>query len=359
LFTENSSGTLLDTTNIADDPQRSTWQRFSVAEEPSGFKLPGKSIEEVSAQWGVGGSKPCAYDGKHLYFTSLDVRQGAKLARLHPNGGRLEGRRLEASRSDDDCSVRLNQALDAGIIPSTGILYVDPTLEDIYLPREELQIDEFKAPVLSRRSYWEKPIILCPEHLLPTYLMPSAQAVRTYVIPSGIQPFRVRTQRAAAPSNEDPPGSYYLVADLRNLVARDLNKERAERRARNKSLVDRYGGALPKGYEKLSEEQIALYFEIQDLVQTGELIQAEHHPLMPPSYHGRFIVDWLRKQAPQLIKTCPVTRQNFVRRLDGFEDLVDIPGFWHAVETTLGGGTWLRKLITCPKVQASALISAI
>jgi hypothetical protein len=321
--------------------------------------LPGKSIKEVSAQWGVGGSKPCAYDGKHLYFTSLDVRQGAKLARLHPNGGRLEGRRLEVSRSDDDCSVRLNQALDAGIVPSTGILYVDPTLEDIYLPREELQIDEFKAPVLSRRSYWEEPIILCPEHLIPMHLMPASQAARTYIIPPGIGPFKVRTQQVAAPSDEDPPERYYLVADLRNLAARDLKKEREERRARIKRLVDRYGSALPKGYEKLSDEQIALYFEIQDLVLTGEFIEAEHHPLMPPSYHGQFIEDWLRKQAPQLIKTCPVTGQNYVRKLDGFEDLVDIPGFWDAVESTLGGGTWLRKLITCPKVQAAALISSI
>lgn len=97
----------------------------------------------------------------------------------------------------------------------------------------------------------------------------------------------------------------------------------------------------------------------QDLVQAGEFIQAEHHPLMPPAYHGHIMVNWLRTDAPQLIKTCPVTRQNYVRKLDGFEDLVDIPGFWHTVEATMGGGTWLRKLVTCPQVQAAALISAI
>ncbi len=254
LFTEDRAGTFLDTTSIADDPQHPTSPGFPVAEEQECFKLPGRSIEEVSAQWGVDGSKPCAYDGKHLYFTSTEVRQGAKLARVHSNGQRLEGRRLDASGGGDRYPIRLTQALDAGIVPSTGILYVDPAVEYIYLSQDELQIGEFKGPVISRGSYWVEPIILCPRHLVPKYLMPAGHAARAYVIPPGIRPFKVRTQTAAAASNEDPSGSFYLVADLRNLAARDLKKERAERRARNKRLVNRYGSALPKGYEKLSDE---------------------------------------------------------------------------------------------------------
>jgi len=198
-----------------------------------------------------------------------------------------------------------------------------------------------------------------PHHLVAQFLVPARQAVRTYAVPRSIRRFRVRTQVLNRTTGGDPPGTYYLLEDLQNLARRDLSLELAERRARHKRLVDRYGSALPKGHEKLTEEQIALYFEIQDLVQAGEIIRAEDHPLVPSIYCARNMLDWLQKQAPHLIMTCPVTHGEYVRQLNGFEDLVDIPGFWHAVESTLGGGVWLRKLVTSPKVQAAALISAI
>jgi hypothetical protein len=52
--------------------------------------------------------------------------------------------------------------------------------------------------------------------------------------------------------------------------------------------------------------------------------------------------------------------RNHVRRLDSFEELADIPGFWAAIESAFNGNRgWLRKLVTCPKVQAAALINAL
>ncbi len=75
------------------------------------------------------------------------------------------------------------------------------------------------------------------------------------------------------------------------------------------------------------------------------------------------IIEWLQKEAPHLVKTCPVTQQIYVRRLDNFGDLANIPGCWHAIESALrpavGDGAWLRALVTCPKVQTAALIDAI
>lgn len=91
----------------------------------------------------------------------------------------------------------------------------------------------------------------------------------------------------------------------------------------------------------------------------GEIIRFEKHPLMPNSYRRQSMLDWVREEATQLIRTCPATQQVYLKRLDSFADLADIPGFWHAIESAVGAGDWLRRLVTCPKVQEAALISAI
>ena len=349
LFTGHTSGTLGDTTIFGKGVDA--------------LKLPGDTIDEVKMKWGVGGLKPSAYDGKYLYVNSLDVLPGSKLSDLFPNAERLEGRRLEVVPPprfvSRESSLGLGEALDAGIVPAQGILRVDPDLSRIYLRAENLQINKFRCPIVAPLGYGEEPAVLCPEHLVAKFLMPARIAVRTYVVPTEIQRFRIRTQAVDSYSEEDPPGTYYRLRDLQNLAQRDLKCEIAERRAREQRLVARYGSALPAGHEKLTDEQIAVYFEIQDLVQQGELIRADDHPLLPPDYHAREMLSWIQAEAPHLTATCPVTRHVYVRRLDGFEDLVDIPGFWRAVESTLGVGDWLRRLLICPRVQAAALISTI
>jgi hypothetical protein len=194
-------------------------------------------------------------------------------------------------------------------------------------------------------------------------LVPARQAVRTYAIPDNITAFRVITLNPAVNSEVGPPGKYYLLADLQNLAQRDLKLEREERSAREKRLVARYGAALPPGHQKLTDAEIALHFEIQDLLGQGQIINAENHPLLPGGCSTWRIEDWLRKEAPHLIKTCPVSKESYVHRLESFEDLADIPGFWEAIESAfepvVKKKEWLRKLVTCPKVQAAALISAL
>jgi hypothetical protein len=357
LFTGNSSGTLLDTTITvsASGGSRVRWHR----DKQECFKLPGHSLDEVKARWGVGGTKPCGYDGQNLCFESLHVLEGAKLGQLYPNSGTFQGRRVDLPQLDSGYAFSLREALAADIVPANGILHIDPSFERIRLSGDSLQIGDFKGPVHMQGTYVDEPSILCSSHLVPEFLIPARQAVRTYSIPRGITPFRVRTQNAKGPSDGDPSGKYYLLTDLQNLAPRDLKSEREERRARHDRLVQRYGNALPRGYETLTDAQIALYFEIQDLVQAGEIIKVEKHPLMPGSYRARDMLAWIQEEAPHLVMTCPVTGHPYLRRMDGFEDLVDIPGFWHAVESVVGDGAWLRKLITCPKVQVAALISAI
>ncbi len=366
LFTGKSSGTLLDTTRLFE-----VENRFGLAfrSNPQNyFKLPGQSIDEVKATWGVDVSRPCGYDGKNLLFASLAVLQESKLSRLLPNAIKLKGRRINVVRhvANDPsvCEVAFKEAHTAGIISPANILYVDPTLEHIYVDDKELLVDDFKAPVVARtrlyEGYYADPVAVCPQKLIKQFLVPCRQAVRKYVIPRSVDNFRVLTQSLREASEADPPGRYYRLADLQNLAERDLHQERAERLARKQRLVERYGDLLPDGYEALTDEEIGRYFQVQDLVQVGEIIEAEHHPLLPGGYRVRVMVEWLQKQAPDLVLTCPVKKRTYIRTLDRFEDLIHIPGFWAAVEQTFeSAGPWLRKLITCAQAQQAALISAI
>jgi hypothetical protein len=348
VFTGNSSVTVAETT-VVRDPER--------CEEC--FKLPGHCTNEIISRWGAIGKKPWAYDGKHLCFTYLQVLQGAKLGRLFRNAELLEGRFIKICGRDAPLAFDLSQALAAGIVPPDGVLHVNPSIEAIHLPADNFTIGRLKRPVLLREQRWEDPVLLCPQDLVLHFLISARQAVRKYAIPADLSSFRVRTQKVFGSSDEDPVGTYYLLEDLEGSPPRDLKRELAERRARHKRLIDRYGSALPGEAEKLSDEDIALYFELQDLVQSGEFIRAQDHPLMPTSYILREIVDWLKAKAPQLVLTCPLTEAVYIRSLNGFEDLADIPGFWHAIEAAVNEGPWLRKLVTCPKVQAAALVSAI
>jgi hypothetical protein len=334
----------------------------AIREHRGSFKVPGHCIDQVRVQWGVGVTKPQAYDGKHLYFTSLQVLDGAKLGRLFPDAARLEGRHLttRSSHDTDDLhySLSLCQALDAGIVPARGMLEVDSAFETIRLPRMSFSITQCKQPVTVQTGRWERSVILCPRHLVQNFLMSTQQAGRTFTVPDKLKRFKVVVESGVEPSDATMPGSYYLLTDLQNLPTRDLKREREERAARRKRIVDRYGSALPAHYEKFTDEQIASYFEIQDLAQQGEFIPVREHPLMPGYRYGGMI-EWIQVEAPHLVRKCPLTGQEFLRRMESYEDLAEIPGFWAAIESTLGGEGWLRKLVTCPKVQAAALISAI
>ena len=179
------------------------------------------------------------------------------------------------------------------------------------------------------------------------------------MIPNRVTSFRGRPQSVAGSSAADPPGTYYLLDDLRNLARRDLRQELAERRVREKHLVERYGSDLPKNYKQFTDEQIEFYFKIHDLLRTGEIIKAKDHPLLPGEFNTGAMVEWLLRAAPNLVMICPITQQAYVFRLNGMEDLVAIPGFWEAVESTFGAGNWLGKLVTCPEARAAAVVSAI
>jgi hypothetical protein len=347
LFTGHSYGTVSETTTIGEDDEC--------------FRLPGHSVDEVKAKWGVDCGTPSFYDGENLLFKSLDVLQEGKLGRLFPNAVNLRSRRLQSveRRWLNESGYDLCQAYAAGILPAEGVLQVTADLTRIYLPEKDLRIEQFKQPVVVPTNVREDSAVVCPPDLIPKFLVPARRAVRDRVIPRTVTSYCVRTQKVTGPSDADPPGTFYLISDLCNLPSRNLKQERAERLAREKRLRERYGTALPHNYETLTDEQIECSFTVQALIETGEIIEAERHPLLPTSYRVMGIVRWLQKEAPHLVVVCPVTNKVYVRQVGSMEDLADIPGFWQAVESALGEGPWLRKLIISPKVQTAALISAI
>ena len=333
-----------------------------IEERDNCFKLPGRTIDEILKKWGVDATKPMAYDGKSLYFESIRVVQGAKLSPLFAGAALLEGRCLNVPQLEPHggrvYEVSLELAFDERIVPPDANLQVDPELKAIYLHGNGLAIGAMQRPIVASIETYGTPVILCPKHLVSRFLVPATRAARTYAIPANIRPLPVLTCEDDTLWGEDRPRTWYLRADIQNLPRRDLKREREERQARHKRLVDLYGSKLPPGYTKLTDEQIAAYFQVQDLVQAGELVEPAQHPLMP-RYSTHIIVDWIQKQAPHLITQCPVSQKIYLRQMNRFEDLVEIPGFWQAVESVVGEGTWLRRLITCPSVQAAALVSAI
>jgi hypothetical protein len=166
----------------------------------------------------------------------VHVLKGAKLGQLHSNAQRLEGRQIkvptEAGSYSSDYSFPLSETLDAGIVPANGVLEVDGSIKTIWIPRGRLQVGNLRRPILLRRNSWEEPILFCPQHLMSQFVVAVRKAVRAYAIPGYITPFRIR-------SDADAPGKYYLLSDLKNLAPRDIKREREERDARHKRLVDR------------------------------------------------------------------------------------------------------------------------
>lgn len=356
IFSGSSLGTVMDTTPIVDG---------SPGLKGSSLKLPGHSMDEVKARWGIDGGKLTGYDRQHLYFASVDILDEHRLSRLVPNAIKLKGRCIDFSRFNacyrqQYYMVALEQADAAGIVPEEGVLYTDPTVEEIWFLPTDLQAEEFKAPVVAPTGYREDPAIVCPRHLIPQFLIPARKAVRDYTIPHTVQSFRVRTTSVSATSDKDPAGKYYRLTDLHNLPKRDLRRERAERLAREQRLLNRYGNSLPDDFETLTDEEIDLFIRVGDLVKAGEFIEATEHPLLPRQYGTAHWVKWLQEAAPDLVVTCPVTKTAYIRRLADLEELVNIPGFWKTFESAYGEwGSWLKKLIICPAVQQAALISAI
>jgi hypothetical protein len=348
------------------------------------IELPGSCLSEVRALFGIGQDKPSGYDGSNLLFDSILVQDATRLSRLFPHAEFLNGRQVsvvdtlnrrepppQARASVDELEARLKrlqgsshrpqpfplrQAAAAGVIPRQGDLIVDPKLEHIYLHADQVQIKKLKAPLQFRPlSRDELPGLICPQSLVEAHLATAAKAARIYNLPADLTKYKVRTFDLGAHEKLELAGAYYMKTDLASLPRRNLRCERAQKNARRERLVSQYGTNLPVDFEQHSDEDLKSYFEIQDLVARGEIVPASEHPALPNNYWNNQFFNWIQKAKPELVLSCPVTRNGFIRAQCSIEDLADLPDFWLTITTTFGAGPWLRKLLLSPKARAAAL----
>ena len=122
----------------------------------------------------------------------------------------------------------------------------------------------------------------------------------------------------------------------------------------------RFGPDLPADYEKYTDQELSQYFAVKELVARGEMIDITTHPALPRGgYTLPDFVDWIKTVKPDLVMSCPITRTQYLHSATVLGDLADLPGFWKAVERTVGLSSWLRNLILDPKVRAAAMAHAI
>lgn len=341
--------------------------------------LPGESVGEVMARWGVGSAKPCAYRDKTLFFQSITVKDAAKLSLRFPQTKLLSRRVLSVKESDvarhrrtwaeepltdstDEYydeengleSFSLHQAALAGIIPGKEDLKVDSDLEYVYLPRSQVQISELKCPVESGLGQ-----ILCPQHLMESNFMSASKAARKYRLSPALKKHKAISCDARG-AEISLPGTYYLVSDLAGLPERDIRSERAERQARRERLFTRYGSDLPSDYEDYSDVDLERYFEIKDAVARGELVSVINHSLLPEhDWHRGPVLSWISERKPGWVVQCPIIETTYLRAGLNLEDLVGLPDIWTLVEQICGESQWLRRLMLSPKFRAAALADAI
>ena len=351
VFTGRAAGCVHDTTRVVE-----AWGSDLI-------RLPGYTMPEIADRWGISARRPDGYNGQELLLREFRVDDAAKLARRYPQVRLLEGRVLHVPENTYEFTeFPLQQAAKAGAIPPTGMVLVRSDLEQVLLAKNKVMIDRLKSPLQFRReTVFEVAGLLCPEHLVGNYLLPAAEAARNYQLNAKLTKYRICTLDAVTREERFLRGNYYLLADLTALPRRDIRRERAERIARQKRLIDRYGPDLPETYEQFTDEELEAHFRMEDMRVRGEIIEAKDHPALPKVWYRNSIrfMDWIKEARPEAVMRDPIAERNYVQASLRIEDMAGLPGFWEAVEATLDVSAWLRSLILCPQVRAAALAHVI
>lgn len=326
-------------------------------------KLQGRSLPTVMAAWGVQAERPVSFDGTNLGFRSFRVVDPLRLSRVYPGANLLVGKRLrviESSNYTGAYKLPLAGAAAAGVIPDDPDLHVNAALDRIFLSTTQVRSVELKQPLQIREeSWWHRPLLLCPESLVDTHLLTASRAARMYRLPPGIKNYEVQAISREGWNETALPGTFYLVSDLSNLPRRNLRQEREDRVQRRKRLIALYGRDLPTDFERFTDDQLSTFQTLKQRLARGEIQRAKSHPQLPHArYHREQFLDWLKK-ASDLVITCPVTGEVYLRPVGSIDDLAGLPSFWPTVEALLGESSWLRTLILSPTVRAAAVAHAI
>ncbi len=236
--------------------------------------------------------------------------------------------------------------------------------EKVLLTWDHVAIDRLKCPLqFLSETVHGKAQLLCPEHLVKNFLLPAVKAARNYQLNATLAKYRILTLDAVTRDERLLQGYYYLVADLSALPRRDIRRERAERIARQKRLIELYGPDLPETYARFTDAELDVHFRMEDMRVRGEIIEAKDHPVLPEEdlfYRNsiRFMA-WIKEAKPEAVMRDPITGRYYLLSRLRIEDLASLPGFWEAAGSVLNESAWFRSLILCPQARAAALAHAI
>ena len=144
---------------------------------------------------------------------------------------------------------------------------------------------------------------------------------------------------------------------MTKLKPRDRKQEFQSRKARKTSLESTYG-KLPEGWEKLNDEELKLYFSIQQRLEAGEIVPYKKSPFRISDWGDEDeMTSWLTEQ--KLMVTCPISSVDCIPNYTSIDEMARIPGFWPMIKHVFGRTHLFQALITSQKVQAMAMTDRI
>lgn len=183
------------------------------------------------------------------------------------------------------------------------------------------------------------------------FFVSARQASRTHKL-EGAARYLIRNGDGATEE-----GTWILKTEISKLKLRNRKEELKNRKAR-KTLLEATYGTLPENWHKLTDEQIGLYFSIQQRLERGEIIRCDKSRLFPQHWlHKGEMKSWLGKHGR--LFTCPVSALDYMPNFTTVDEMAEIPGFWQTLENIFGESELLRAFMASQKVQALAITEII
>ena len=325
------------------------------AEERSCMWFQGTEIAAVQAEFGISGRPVAFHDGK-LGFDSFRVIDAKKAAKALPEFQRFPGKTIQVGYgSIGGMSACIEDVLrNHRVLGEMDTVCVDPKMRCVSFSSIKGILPQIEHPL--RRCEWNGKIqneVLCPANLISKFFISLREASRKYKL-ENVRRFTVKTGEGF---HEKAAGLWVLRGDVGATAMRDHQEENKARRERKTEMENKYG-QLPKGWEKLTHEEIRQYFNIRQRLASGQPIAFQDCPILPKNWqHRERLRNWLAEQ--RKVVACPLTKEIYIENVRTVEDLAQIPGFLDVLQDVFEEEEWLRAIILSPAVQALALTESI
>lgn len=329
----------------------------------TGFKIPGTVADIACSNYGVQGN-PNAFQNGKLSFSQLEIIDPVKARKLHPALAKLHSINshctgFNGSISVDMEEVLLNPKLCAKLVTCDAefkrvrvtadavCTLLDYPLLGPVIPNEEPQALIFSDG--TQISYQKNPAAeKASTDFAEKFFVPVTKICRTHKLESDVVRYNLRYGHRLF-----LPGKWVLKSVLAKIPARNGKQERQTKQARIQKLESQYG-PLPKGIHLKTDEEVKQYFNIQQGIQTGTLIELQESTLLPSfCLHQNSFKTWLT--AAGHIFRCPMTETEYVTNFRSIDDLVKLPDFLETLQSTFNEDEWLLRLLASPAAQTLAI----